>query len=205
MWPPAGPPKIPNSCCSETRSTLLEFRNSAARPGAVGKGDQREAQRAKEHGRHTVQTHFDHNEVHATSENHNQRGQQILGRHRRLREFYLKRVFGSDRKLGRSEIRSNAIRHCSGRFCKCVVQTHAIAHSDKAFSLYLPNKKRLRRDGRKRFVLLFPGACQPTCFGRFPSRHHSRPFPPPASCSGWPTVGDPMIRLNGRPNGIPPG
>ena len=29
-WLPAGPPKIPNSCWTETTSTLLEFRKSAA-------------------------------------------------------------------------------------------------------------------------------------------------------------------------------
>ena len=30
-WLPAGPPKIPNSCWTETTSTLLVFRKSAAR------------------------------------------------------------------------------------------------------------------------------------------------------------------------------
>ena len=29
-WLPAGPPKIPNSCCSETTSTPLLFRKRAA-------------------------------------------------------------------------------------------------------------------------------------------------------------------------------
>ena len=30
MWLPAGPPKIPYSCCKHTMSMLLKFRNSAA-------------------------------------------------------------------------------------------------------------------------------------------------------------------------------
>ena len=30
-WLPAGPPKIPNSCWTETTSTSLVFRKSAAR------------------------------------------------------------------------------------------------------------------------------------------------------------------------------
>ncbi len=30
-WLPAGPPKIPNSCCTQTMSTLLMLRKSAAR------------------------------------------------------------------------------------------------------------------------------------------------------------------------------
>ena len=29
-WPPAVPPKIPYSCCTQTRSTLVKLRNSAA-------------------------------------------------------------------------------------------------------------------------------------------------------------------------------
>ena len=31
QWLPAGPPKMPNSCCTQTTSTLLMFRKSAAR------------------------------------------------------------------------------------------------------------------------------------------------------------------------------
>ena len=30
MWPPASPPKMPNSCCRETTSNWPAFRNSAA-------------------------------------------------------------------------------------------------------------------------------------------------------------------------------
>jgi hypothetical protein len=44
-----------------------------------------------------VQAHLDHDEVHAPGENDNQRGQQILGRHRRLREFISKLPSESDR------------------------------------------------------------------------------------------------------------
>ncbi len=31
-WPPAMPPKMPNSCCSETTCAPLSLMNSAARP-----------------------------------------------------------------------------------------------------------------------------------------------------------------------------
>src|ERR1700710_3229744 len=41
------------------------------------------------------------------------------------------------------EFRSNGIRHCSGGFCKCAAQTHAIAHSDKAIQRDGPTEKAL--------------------------------------------------------------